>query len=408
MSSKAPQTKTKSNDKQKSTLTGTETSSAEASPWAPASDYLIDLYKSGSDALAATRNKIFGGDFVTPANAIQRSSVGALTSVAPQLAGGATDLRTIASRIASGEFLDPTNPVLQASIKAVQDPVALNWANMVQPQITDAAMKGGAYGGTAQALLDVEGASRLNRDLLNTGATMTGDWMNRRFSDLAMTPELLKTANVLSLAPGAVLAQAGDYERSLDDFATQDALARYRNELESPWFGVDNMTRLLTAGGFGQKTAEGTSKTSGTIDKSGNTVTKQPAPDMMTQILQGGLGGLSTLASLGQAFPSTMAGLGGLFGLGGAGATAAGAVGGGISSMLPILAALSDRRYKTDIVRIGYAENGLPIYRFRYVGARDYNIGFMADEVEKLIPDAVFTNPDGVKYVDYQRATEMR
>lgn len=377
-------------------------STATSKPWGPAKDYLIDLYETGKGALDATQGKLFGGDFVTPANATQRSVPGMLTSVAPGLSAGAVPLRDMATRIASGEFLDPNNQILQNAIKAVNDPLRLSLHNQVIPGITDAAMKGGAYGGTGQTLLENQAVSDWTRNSLNNSSTMTLDWLNQRFGDIFKSPDLFKTANTLDLAPATVTGQAGDYERGLDDFDTQDALARYQNELQAPWYGIDDFTRLLVSGGFGTRTGQ-------TI---GSTVsqTEQPEADLATQLLQGGLGGLSTLSSLGTAFPQTMGSLGSILAglMPGAGATAAGASAAGISQMLPILTALSDRRYKTDITQIATAKNGLPIYRFRYLGSRDFTIGFMADEVEKVIPDAVFTNPDGVKYVDYARATEIR
>ena len=81
--------------------------------------------------------------------------------------------------------------------------------------------------------------------------------------------------------------------------------------------------------------------------------------------------------------------MGGLFGLGAAG-----------MRFLP----WSDRRLKTDIKRIGKADNGLPIYSYRYVWGGPVHIGFMADEVEKVAPDAVVEMPNGFKAVDYEKA----
>lgn len=66
---------------------------------------------------------------------------------------------------------------------------------------------------------------------------------------------------------------------------------------------------------------------------------------------------------------------------------------------------LSDRRAKTDIRRIGTADNGLPIYAYRYVFGGPVMVGFMADEVERVNPAAVHTDPvTGLKSVDYAEA----
>lgn len=66
----------------------------------------------------------------------------------------------------------------------------------------------------------------------------------------------------------------------------------------------------------------------------------------------------------------------------------------------------SDRRLKEDVERIGEGDNGLPIYKYRYKGEPDTHIGFMADEVEKVRPEAVGLHPTGYKTVDYDRATK--
>lgn len=70
------------------------------------------------------------------------------------------------------------------------------------------------------------------------------------------------------------------------------------------------------------------------------------------------------------------------------------------------LFALSDRRAKHSIRRIGKTDDGMPIYRFKYKGDENEqtHIGFMADEVERKHPDAVSTGSDGMKRVDYGQA----
>lgn len=75
--------------------------------------------------------------------------------------------------------------------------------------------------------------------------------------------------------------------------------------------------------------------------------------------------------------------MGGLFSLGAAGVTK-----------------WSDRRLKRNIVKIGEYLNGLAKYSFTYIWG-EKAIGAMADEVEKLIPDAVMTHSNGYKMVNY-------
>ena len=64
----------------------------------------------------------------------------------------------------------------------------------------------------------------------------------------------------------------------------------------------------------------------------------------------------------------------------------------------------SDRRLKHDIKRIGESDHGLPIYAFKYKHDPDQNthVGFMADEVEHVHPEAVGL-AGGYKTVDYDK-----
>ena len=80
-----------------------------------------------------------------------------------------------------------------------------------------------------------------------------------------------------------------------------------------------------------------------------------------------------------------------------------GAVGSVASSILS--AYISDRRLKHDIGVVGATLDGLPIYRFKYIGSEVWQIGLMAQDVEEVNPAAV-REVDGVKMVEYGLATE--
>lgn len=109
------------------------------------------------------------------------------------------------------------------------------------------------------------------------------------------------------------------------------------------------------------------------------------------------------LASLGQnstgtsnatqtSSPSLMDSLSSGFKLGGTGLSA-----------LSALMALSDRRAKTNIHKVGKLHDGQDVYSFRYRGSPRTEIGLMAQDVEKRDPEAV-VEIGGLKHVDYGRA----
>lgn len=74
-------------------------------------------------------------------------------------------------------------------------------------------------------------------------------------------------------------------------------------------------------------------------------------------------------------------------------------VGAGSAALAAALAAFSDRRLKSNIVQIGMHGIGIPKYEYDILGRREQ--GVMADELERVMPEAVVTGDDGYKRVHY-------
>lgn len=66
----------------------------------------------------------------------------------------------------------------------------------------------------------------------------------------------------------------------------------------------------------------------------------------------------------------------------------------------------SDRRAKENIKRVGETDSGLPIYTYNYKGGGLIEMGVMAQDVEKRMPDAVAYRPDGLMAVDYGKIAD--
>jgi hypothetical protein len=66
---------------------------------------------------------------------------------------------------------------------------------------------------------------------------------------------------------------------------------------------------------------------------------------------------------------------------------------------------MSDINLKENIEKIGSLDNGLNVYSYDYKDGYDLpkgrQIGVMAQEVEKVIPEAVAVMPNGFKAVNY-------
>lgn len=65
----------------------------------------------------------------------------------------------------------------------------------------------------------------------------------------------------------------------------------------------------------------------------------------------------------------------------------------------------SDKRLKEDITPVGALNDGQTVYSYRYKGDPRTQIGLLAQEVERVHPDAVARHPSGLRMVDYRRAT---
>lgn len=88
---------------------------------------------------------------------------------------------------------------------------------------------------------------------------------------------------------------------------------------------------------------------------------------------------------------------GALFGLGGSLLGAAGSAGG----FAPLFAGmLSDINAKENIERVGETPGGIGVYEYNYKGNDSRETGVIAQEVEKIIPDAVYIQ-NGLKHVNY-------
>jgi len=61
----------------------------------------------------------------------------------------------------------------------------------------------------------------------------------------------------------------------------------------------------------------------------------------------------------------------------------------------------SDRRLKQHVEQVGALPNGLPLYSFQYIWGGPTFVGVMAQDVQRVMPDAVTTGPDGFYRVDY-------
>jgi hypothetical protein len=58
---------------------------------------------------------------------------------------------------------------------------------------------------------------------------------------------------------------------------------------------------------------------------------------------------------------------------------------------------------KRDIVEVSRLDNGIGLYRYRYIWGDETYVGVMAQEVATIIPEAVERGSDGYLRVNYAR-----
>jgi opacity protein-like surface antigen len=63
----------------------------------------------------------------------------------------------------------------------------------------------------------------------------------------------------------------------------------------------------------------------------------------------------------------------------------------------------SDKRLKRDVALLSRREDGVGIYRYRYLWSDEVYVGVMAQEVARIVPDAVVCGSDGFMRVNYRR-----
>ena len=78
---------------------------------------------------------------------------------------------------------------------------------------------------------------------------------------------------------------------------------------------------------------------------------------------------------------------------------------GGIGSIAKGAFSLSDERAKKNKVQIGTLGKGVGVYSYEYKGSDQPQIGVMAQEARKVVPEAVRKRPDGLLEVNYPKLT---
>lgn len=204
------------------------------------------------------------------------------------------------------------------------------------------------------------GQNALNRQL-QAASGLTGQQLSAASQAIPLSREdYFDIANLRDVG-GAVESQAGNI--------IQDRLSRFNFAQQAPSQAVNQFISQV----YGAP--------SGTNTSSSQPVFSNPTGNL--------LGGALTGAQL--------------FGTGGALAGVGGLSAGGGAGIGALLGLLSDDRTKENKRRVGFTDNGIPIYTYNYIGDPVTRMGVMSSDVREKIPDAVYRHPDGYDRVFYDK-----
>lgn len=345
----------------KGSQTTTNSSTSSAAPGATAAyNNVLDQAQN----VAATPYQAYTGELTAPVNAEQQQGISGINAAAGQAQPAINQAEGIAGAAA--------NPLTAGQIQQYQNPYTQDVVNATEAQFNNqnqqqqAALTGnniaqGALGGNR---VGVAQANLAGQQAASENPTIAGLYQQSYNTGLSTAENQFQTNP---------LAAAGSIAN----------------------FGVAGQNAALTGAGaqLGAGTVEQQTQQAADTANYGQYAQAQAYPFQSTQWLAGidtgvapGLGSTSTGQTTGPAPNQTAQYLG-------AGVSAAGL-------------ALSDRRLKQDVHKIGAMHDGQPLYRYRYKGDSEWHIGPMAQDVERDKPDAVHHGLGGVKYVDLESATD--
>jgi hypothetical protein len=297
---------------------------------------------------------------------------------------GYDSLKTGLQKTADGYYLDQQNPYLQGMLSGAMDDAQ----NMIGAQFANA---GRSFSGAHR---DATAAAMTNAAL----PTLFQNYQFERDKQLGAAQGLASGGNAASGALGANRSGAAGAMQAAPGML-DTTYNPYSTMLNAPIDSLSKISSLIMpiASGFGEQVGLG-SQAGSTAGQQveGQQSSQLTENDILTMLnsltkTQGTTTGTGTSTTQQQNDPLSM--------LLGAGTMLGGAA-------LGNPAIFSDRRLKSDIEKIGETFDGQSIYRYRYNGSRTVHIGLMADEVEKIEPEAVTTTPEGIKMVHYGLATE--
>jgi hypothetical protein len=258
----------------------------------------------------------------------------------------------------SGKYLDiGANPYFQKALSAGFKPQTEQFMQEVLPGLDGRFAGAGRYASGAHTGTTDRAVDSLNRAQADAAAKASSSAYDAERGRQLSAAGLFPSFNTADYADIMAMGQAG---KAIDEQSqrTIDAdIARYNYDSNKDWNYINRYLASLNAGYPG-------GESSGTVRGSAMPATN-PSSDLLNALMGGAGLGLKAL---------------GMFGF-------------------------SDARLKQDIRPVGALHDGQTVYSYRFKGDPRTQIGLLAQEVERVRPDAVARHRSGYRMVDYRRAT---
>ena len=246
--------------------------------------------------------------------------------------------------IQGNELYAENNPYLQSAMNAANNATIQQFQNATAPSLLSNFSRSGRLSSSAVGNAYGQAANQLSNTLSNSNANMAYQNYNNAANRQQQAAQYAPQLAAGDYTNAQQLQKAGTLQDAYNQDITNANIDRYNYNQNLPQSSLQNYINLLN----------------GTAGSVGNGSTSSSASYGDTTRTAQTLGTAATLASM----------------------------------------FFSDRRLKDDIQPIGKLKNGLIVYRFRYKGQAIPVAGVMADEVERIMPQAV-SMKDGYKMVNY-------
>lgn len=273
---------------QPKTLQTQQQDTSQKAPLQAQAPYYADLW-ARTQPILQNDPGAFKGNFIAQPGQDAQQGLQTLRDATPLMGQGAGDFLNMAQATARGDYLNPaSNPFLQGVADAMTGTVRRQLTEGVLPNIKDAAISQGAYGGARQDVQENQAVRQFDQQALDaTNQLFANNYAAERNRQM-QAGGLLQQGYGLAAAPGQFQLGIDEASRGLQQLALDNARQQWMEQRSAPWYGLGQAANILQTGGFGSTT--------------GTTNQIKPNPsyeDPMLQALKIALGGGSAVAAAG-------------------------------------------------------------------------------------------------------------